>query len=80
MAKCPAAAITEEGHDKHKCSLYNRKVSQEMQTRPVKSMLKPQHRRVNGETRISYPVGCALCQFGVPCTDKNPVNVGEEAG
>ena len=43
MAKCPAAAITEEGHDKQKCSLYNREVGQEMQTRPVKSMLKPQH-------------------------------------
>ena len=74
MARCPAAAITEEGHDKHKCRSYCRKVSQEMQTRPVKSVLKPQHREVNGETKISYSVGCALCQFGVPCTGENPVS------
>jgi epoxyqueuosine reductase len=80
IAKCPAGAITEEGHDKHKCFLNVRKISQEMQTRPVKSLLKPQHRVRNGETVVSYPVGCALCQFGVPCTDKIPVNAGEDAG
>ena len=74
ISKCPTAAITEEGHDKYKCSLNVRKVSQEMQTRPVKSLLKPQNRVINGETVVSYPVGCALCQFGVPCTKKNPVN------
>jgi epoxyqueuosine reductase QueG len=80
MAKCPAGAITEEGHDKHKCFLNVRKISQEIQTRPVKSLLKPHHRLVNGENAVSYPVGCALCQFGVPCMDKIPTNVGEEAG
>lgn len=74
--KCPAGAITEKGHDKHTCFLYGRKVNEEMQARPLKSILKPHHRTVNGERRISYPVGCALCQFGVPCTAKNPVNVG----
>jgi epoxyqueuosine reductase QueG len=80
MDKCPAAAITEDGHDKHKCLLNVRKVSEEMQTRSVKSWLKPHHRVMNGEVAVSYPVGCALCQFGVPCTNKNPVSAKEEAG
>ena len=80
MVKCPAGAITQEGHDKHKCLLYGRKVGEEMQARSLKSLLKPHHRTVNGETRISYPVGCALCQFGVPCTDKNPTHLEQEAG
>jgi len=39
------------------------------------SLLKPTIRRVNGELRPPiYPVGCAFCQFGVPCMDKNPTS------
>jgi hypothetical protein len=26
-----------------------------------------------GREQISYPVGCAFCQFDVPCMDRNPV-------
>ena len=79
IAKCPAGAITEKGHDKQKCFLYGRKVREEMHSRPLKSILKPHHQTVNGEDRTIYPVGCALRQFGVPCTDENPTNVGEDA-
>ncbi|MBU1864392.1 MAG: hypothetical protein KKH94_12075 [Candidatus Omnitrophica bacterium] len=49
-----------------------------MQKRPLKALLKPQHRRINGKKRVTYPVGCALCQFGVPCTDKNPMHTAEK--
>ena len=47
--KCPAGAITEKGHDKHKCFLYGRKVREEMQARPLKSILKPHHRIVTNQ-------------------------------
>lgn len=72
MRRCPAGAITERGHDKEKCSRYARKVRDEMDKRPLKALLRPSYLVVNGETRTRYPVGCALCQFDVPCMDKNP--------
>ena len=71
MAKCPIGAITQEGHDKHKCFRHGRKVSQVMQGRPLAALLKAHHRRINGTDRVSYPVGCALCQFGVPCMERS---------
>jgi hypothetical protein len=39
----------------------------------IGNILKPHIRRVNWVLRPeSYPVGCAFCQFDVPCMDKNP--------
>lgn len=73
MVRCPAGAITGKGHDKLKCSEYRQKVILEMHKKPFKAILRQKHRKVGGENKISYPVGCALCQFGVPCTDKNPM-------
>jgi epoxyqueuosine reductase QueG len=70
--KCPANAITTEGHDKALCNNYRMKVSRRMVPR-LTSILKPHTRNINGEWREkSFPVGCAFCQFGVPCMDKNP--------
>jgi len=70
---CPADAITEEGHNKTKCYNYGQKLARKMISR-LGSLLKPHNRRVNGVLRPPvYPVGCAFCQFGVPCMDKNPV-------
>ena len=73
MRRCPAGAITEQGHDKEKCSRRGRKVRDEMGKRSLEAALRPSYLVVNGETRTRYPVGCALCQFGVPCMDKNPM-------
>lgn len=70
--KCPAGAITKQGHDKHKCLRHERKVGEEMFKRPLKLLLGSRQMKINGEIRVRYPVGCALCQFGVPCMDKNP--------
>ncbi|MFX1389191.1 MAG: hypothetical protein ACFE9Z_03900 [Promethearchaeota archaeon] len=71
--RCPANAINENGHDKDKCREYLRKVAKIYLER-VGSILKPHRRRVDWRLRHpSYPVGCAFCQFGVPCMDKNPV-------
>jgi ferredoxin len=77
IAKCPAGAITEQGHDKQKCSWHGRKVREEMHKRPLKLLLASSQLRINGEIRIRYPVGCALCQFGVPCMDRNPMTFQE---
>ena len=70
--RCPGDAISEEGHDKLKCYLYGQVVAKEMKNR-LKDLLKPHKRNVNGEVKWSHPVGCAFCQFDVPCMQKNPV-------
>ena len=73
IRKCPAGAITSAGHDKQSCNAYNRKVAEEMSGRGLNSILKTVRTVINDEIRLRHPVGCALCQFGVPCTDKNPM-------
>jgi epoxyqueuosine reductase QueG len=76
--RCPAdGVIGDEGHDKIKCYMYGRVVEKEMVGR-LSSILKPHRRNVNNEVIVSYPVGCAFCQFGVPCTDTNPMAVPQE--
>ncbi|MFX1497532.1 MAG: hypothetical protein ACFFBH_08400 [Promethearchaeota archaeon] len=71
--KCPANAITEKGYDATKCNKYRNKVAREMVPR-LKSILKSYTRRVNWKFKAhNFPVGCELCQFGVQCTDKNPM-------
>ncbi|MFX1301771.1 MAG: hypothetical protein ACFFBV_01300 [Promethearchaeota archaeon] len=70
--RCPGNAIDENGHDKIKCYEYGQKVARRIISR-IGPILKPHIRRVNGKLRpATFPVGCAFCQFGVPCMDKNP--------
>jgi hypothetical protein len=52
-------------------------VAEEM-TERLSSILKPRHQVVDGQTRASYAVGCAFCQFGVPCMDTNPASKAPE--
>jgi epoxyqueuosine reductase QueG len=71
--KCPAGAISQNGHDKIKCRIYARKIEVEMNKR-LGQILKPHWRRIEGELIAQKPpVGCAFCQYGVPCMDKNPM-------
>ena len=72
VERCPGDAISEEGHDKLKCYLYGQIIEEEMTNR-LKDLLKPHLRYINGEEKSSYPVGCAFCQFDVPCMQTNPV-------
>ncbi|UCD85558.1 MAG: hypothetical protein JSU92_05040, partial [Deltaproteobacteria bacterium] len=72
VPRCAGNAITEDGHDKDKCYLRGQVVAEEMERR-LGPLLKLYYRNVEGNAIESYPVGCALCQFGVPCTSKNPV-------
>lgn len=72
IERCPAGAITEEGHDKVKCFIYGQKINRIMNKRH-KDILKPTMRYINGKWEKHKPaVGCAFCQFNVPCMDKNP--------
>ncbi len=71
-ARCPYDAISKDGHDKLKCYECLQAMQSEAQERPA-DVLKPLQRVVDGKGRISYPTGCAFCQFGVPCTSKNPM-------
>jgi epoxyqueuosine reductase len=71
--RCPANAIDQNGHDKNKCWAYGQKISRKMNLR-IGSILKPHRRHINGEWKEQNPpVGCAFCQFNVPCMDKNPI-------
>ena len=58
IARCPAGAISEAGHDKEKCRKYLFEVS----VGYVKS-----HFGFDG-------YGCGLCQTGVPCESRIPLN------
>jgi ferredoxin len=57
IKRCPAGAITREGHDKEKCAAY----IQEVSAKSIRS-------RFGFDTS-----GCGLCQTGVPCEAKIPV-------
>lgn len=70
--RCPGDAIDEKGHDKTKCREYGRIVAKEMTDR-LRPLLKPREQRPGGSKSVSYAVGCAFCQFDVPCMDKNPM-------
>ncbi len=58
IARCPAGAITEEGHSKQTCSEYMESIGY------VRGM-------TEYDDNISV-VGCGLCQTKVPCEFKNP--------
>jgi epoxyqueuosine reductase len=72
VSRCAGNALSEDGHDKLKCYLQGQVVAKEMEQR-LGPLLKPHYRNIAGSAQKSFPVGCALCQFGVPCTSKNPV-------
>ncbi len=75
---CPAHAISENGHDKKKCFIYGQKIERKFRSR-IGSILKPHFRYINGEWKEQRPpVGCAFCQFDVPCMDKNPMLIEQK--
>ena len=57
MARCPAGAITEKGHDKDKCRAY-------IESDPLRSK--------RSEYLPDPPPACGLCQTGVPCEFQIP--------
>jgi len=73
IERCPQGAITEKGHDKNKCYAYEQKVGRKVNKR-IGEILKPHWRHIDGVWKEQLPpVGCAFCQFNVPCMDTNPM-------
>lgn len=58
--RCPAGAITEHGHDKQKCSMYEDIIKDKL----IKE----------GKMNPDYIGSCGLCQCKVPCQDGIPSN------
>ena len=62
VARCPAQAISEKGHDKAKCGAYlneMREIARKMG-------------KTEGYIGKAY-LGCGFCQTGVPCEDRIPI-------
>ena len=74
IERCPVGALNESGHDKIKCRAFGRQNAMKMQKK-YGDLLHPSSIRVEGKIRNRrYPaVGCALCQFEIPCMDSNPM-------
>ena len=74
VERCPYGCISENGHDRMMCAASYGRV-EFRSSRRLESTLKPHYRRVNGvlSQQLPTPTGCALCQFEVPCMDKNPM-------
>ncbi|MCD6269071.1 MAG: 4Fe-4S ferredoxin [Deltaproteobacteria bacterium] len=59
MKRCPANAISAEGHDKKACFNY------------IKTVSAPYAEKILG----TYETPCGLCQVKIPCERRNPTNV-----
>lgn len=62
IKRCPAEAITEQGHDKDKCGQYLRDIGYSPQ------------QLASGYDLETSVAGCGLCQTGVPCEAENPTH------
>jgi len=60
IERCPAGAITEQGHDKIKCGQHLRDIGYSPQ------------KLAGGYDQETSVAGCGLCQAGVPCEATNP--------
>ena len=58
IKRCPAGAITSEGHDKDICSGYESQVCEKYWPAHIE--------------RCDYIFGCGICQAGVPCMSRRP--------
>lgn len=64
MERCPAFAITAEGHDKVRCRRYRDRLFGDFL-----------HQTCGLEVRADY---CGLCQTGTPCESTNPMRAVQE--
>lgn len=71
--RCPVGAISPEGLDKRKCNARRKAVCERSLASLQKKYLMKRFRLpIDGARRWSYPLGCALCQCGVPCEGQDP--------
>ncbi|MBN2206073.1 MAG: hypothetical protein JW742_01595 [Candidatus Aminicenantes bacterium] len=73
IGRCPVGAVSRDGLDKAKCNGRRKAVQSRAQTAGPDSGRLLAHRQiVNGRPAWRVPLGCALCQCGVPCEGSNP--------
>jgi epoxyqueuosine reductase len=71
--RCPVGAISPEGLDKRKCNARRKAVCERsLASLQKKYLLKRFRLPIDGARRWSYPLGCALCQCGLPCEGRDP--------
>lgn len=74
--RCPGRALTKDSHNKVLCELTRKRVSASIRGE-LAPFLKPVKRRFMYIAVKDYPIGCGICQYNVPCMDRNPVADGK---
>jgi epoxyqueuosine reductase QueG len=77
IARCPVGAISNRGMDKSKCYEMRRAIRErfmEKYSQEMKMLAAPVTK--SGRKSLSYSLGCALCQCGVPCEGQRPDPLG----
>jgi ferredoxin len=73
IERCPVGAVSGSGLDKAKCNGMRKAVKERTEAAgPGRDRLIPCLQSVNGRRAWRYPLGCALCQCGVPCEGSDP--------
>lgn len=75
-ARCPGRALTKDSHNKVLCELTRQRVSASIRGE-LAPFLKPVKRLFMYIAVKDYPIGCGICQYNVPCMDRNPVADGK---
>jgi epoxyqueuosine reductase QueG len=73
VAKCPALAIGGEGLDKSRCNDRRKAIREKSLDAYLRTYHLTASRVVkSGRRDPGYSLGCAVCQAGVPCEDRDP--------
>jgi epoxyqueuosine reductase len=71
--RCPAGAISDHGLDKVKCNGMRKTIREEwLASGRDRDRILPTLQSVNGRRTWRHPLGCALCQCGIPCEGSDP--------
>ena len=70
--RCPGRALTKDSHNKILCELIRQRESARVRGE-IAPFLTPIKRRFMYILVKDYPIGCGICQYDVPCMDRNPV-------
>jgi hypothetical protein len=72
VARCPGRALTKDSHNKILCELTRQKESARVRGE-IAPFLKPITRLFMYVPVTECPIGCAICQYDVPCMNRNPM-------
>ena len=72
VTRCPGGALTKDSHRKLVCELIRQKESARVRGE-LKPFLKPLKRLFMYMPVEECPIGCGVCQYRVPCMDRNPM-------